>query len=351
MTEKDSPDNSLPTDSDYWIERVLIKLRSLYLSGRLSFHKGNDKPLKWQPDFNVVLKKNEEGMIVKDGFVLNEKTETPDFYPKKTLENYYSPEYKALQALSSAGVIKISLYKNQVIKERFIGISINYPLVNGAQIEQFDYQKFLQQCKLYGISPTSMNDSRRQQVVSGSVEQTATADTNYVGVAQINYEDYMTYVALPNEKQPLKLRKLDIKPSSGYDHFLNYMFEPKNEGKLITNKDVQALHIKCEPYADMGELLRYCGFGITLKRVFMPKRRDHDGFIYHKQMPVTEKQVEDIKKAIAKIVAKSWELSFNRGSFLHDINWTWVKREPVDLQKWLHDQLPTQFMQQQRTWH
>lgn len=135
-------------------------------------------------------------------------------------------------------------------------------------------------------------------------EQT-TKVIKYVGNAEIYYENNMTYVSLPTEKEPLKLRKLDIKPSSGYDYFLNYMFDPKNEGQLITNKDVQELHIKCEPYADIGEVLRHCGFNIVLKRVFMPKRRDHDGFIYQKQMPVTEKQVEDIKKAIAKIVAKS----------------------------------------------
>jgi len=129
-------------------------------------------------------------------------------------------------------------------------------------------------------------------------EQTSEKIT-YVGNATIGYMDYMTYVTLPNDR-PLKLRKKDIKHNSGYDYFLKYMFDPKNEGELITGKAVQTLHIKCEGYSDVGDVLRQCGFNKYLKQVFMPKH-DSTFFKYKAEAPITQQQVDDIKRSLSKI--------------------------------------------------
>ncbi|HET9173878.1 MAG TPA: hypothetical protein VFN56_01205 [Candidatus Saccharimonadales bacterium] len=143
-------------------------------------------------------------------------------------------------------------------------------------------------------------------------QQQGAEEVEYVGNATIYYENHMTYVSLPNEKEPRKLLEKDIKPNSGYDYFMNYMFTPKNEGVLIALADVRKLNMRCEEYSNIGEGLRYCGFNIELKRVFMPKRRDANGFIYRKVAPVTQQQLDAIilslnrpKKQSAKIVKKS----------------------------------------------
>jgi hypothetical protein len=127
-----------------------------------------------------------------------------------------------------------------------------------------------------------------------------TEETKYIGNARIYYENYMTYISLPNEKEPFKLRNLNIKPNSGYDYFLNYMFEPKNESQLITVKDIHALNMKCEHYHNVGEVLRHCGFSIALKKVFMPDRCDADGFKYFKERPITQEQVDAVKEKLHK---------------------------------------------------